>query len=104
MSRAVVHYQFELPDNKRRDAANLVHACKAAIDGIVDSGLIPDDCWQVLTIGSVSCGVVKPGRVVLTFVEIRGDEDTDGETSGTSPDNAVRRARRRKKHVGKSGT
>lgn len=67
LAKATVHYLFELPDRRRRDAANLVHACKPAIDGCVDAGLIPDDCWEVLTIGSVSCVVCKPGRVVLTF-------------------------------------
>lgn len=68
--RARVHYLFALPDRKRRDAANLVHGCKAAIDGIVDSGLIPDDCWEYLEIGSVVCVVRRPSEVVLTFEEI----------------------------------
>lgn len=70
MTLAVVHYLFELPDKRRRDAANLIHSCKAAIDGVVDSGLIPDDCWNVLTIGSVECVVRKPGGVVLIFEEV----------------------------------
>lgn len=68
--RARVHYLFALPNRRRRDAANLLHSCKPAIDGIVDSGLIPDDCWEILEIGSVVCVVRSPSEVVLTFEEM----------------------------------
>jgi hypothetical protein len=70
MERAAVHYRFEFPDRRRRDAANYIQACKPYIDGIVDSGLIVDDCWERLSIGGVTCCVNKPARVVLTFTEI----------------------------------
>lgn len=37
------------PDNRRRDAHNLMPTIKACIDGIVDAGLLPDDDDSHLT-------------------------------------------------------
>lgn len=56
-SKAVASICFWWPDNRRRDNLNAAHGLKAAIDGIVDAGVITDDCWQVLTIGGISSGV-----------------------------------------------
>lgn len=69
--KARVHYEFYLPDKRRRDAANLVQSCKAAIDGVVDAGVISGDHWEVLEIGSVSVFVDKlDPRIVLIFEEV----------------------------------
>lgn len=53
IEQATISYRFFVPDNRRRDAANLIQMVKPGIDGIVDAGLIADDCWQKLTIGLV---------------------------------------------------
>lgn len=42
-----VEYRFFVPDNKRRDTVNMMQMEKATIDGIVDSGLVSGDHWQV---------------------------------------------------------
>lgn len=41
--RATAHLTFYWPDKRRRDVRNAEHAMKAAYDGIVDAGVIPDD-------------------------------------------------------------
>lgn len=65
---AVLSLRFWWPDNRRRDELNAAHGCKPAIDGFVDAGIITDDCWQVLRIGGIECGIdrVNP-RVELTI-------------------------------------
>lgn len=68
---ATIDYLFYCPDNRRRDQANLIQAMKPAVDGIVDSGLIPDDCWQVLAIGKVVCVVVPKNPFVSLQIRKR---------------------------------
>ena len=57
LESATVDYGFFVPDRRSRDAANLVGACKAYIDGLVDAGVFVDDCWERLAIGVVSVEV-----------------------------------------------
>lgn len=57
LDHARIEYRFFVPDRRRRDAANLVGACKAYVDGIVDAGVIIDDCWERLAIGAVDVEV-----------------------------------------------
>ncbi len=74
--RACVHYRFYVPDNRRRDTANMIQATKPAIDGLVDAGLIKDDCWQHLSIGKVSVEIDRNNpRVVLRVNKVGVDED-----------------------------
>ena len=54
---ATIEYRFHFPDEIRRDQANAIQSQKPAIDGIVDSGLIPGDDWKHLHIVAVSCSV-----------------------------------------------
>jgi hypothetical protein len=42
-----IGYRFFVPDNRRRDAANMVQQCKPYIDGLVDSKIIEGDHWQI---------------------------------------------------------
>jgi Holliday junction resolvase RusA-like endonuclease len=44
---ATLQATFWLPDSRRRDAGNLQGSLKAAIDGIVDAGVLEDDEWLV---------------------------------------------------------
>lgn len=64
---AVVDYAFIVPDRRRRDVVNMMQSQKAAIDGVVSAGLIPDDDWQHLTVGEIRVRVLKPAGVILTF-------------------------------------
>lgn len=70
MQSASIRYRFYAPDNLRRDAANLVQACKPYVDGIVDAGIIPDDSWQFLRLAGVEVEIDKKRpRVVLELTE-----------------------------------
>lgn len=65
---ASVSYRFYFADDRKHDAANAVQSMKAAIDGIVKSGLIPDDDYNHLWIQSVCCSVdSKNPRTELIF-------------------------------------
>ena len=69
---ARVVYTFYVPDNLRRDTANMIQSLKPAIDGIVDSGLLSGDHWQVLDIAGINVEIDRlDPRVELTFVETR---------------------------------
>ncbi len=46
-SEVVVTCRFYFRDRRRRDRDNLLASMKAAFDGIVDSGLIRDDCDMI---------------------------------------------------------
>jgi len=76
---AVVDYLFRVPDRRVRDLANMIQATKPAIDGIVDAGLIVDDKWTCLSIGSVRAEVSPEPATVLTF---RLAEITKGRNDG----------------------
>ena len=65
--KAIVEYLFFVPDRRRRDASNMVQAVKPIIDGVVDSGLISGDHWEVLAIGKVDVVLGKALEVQLTF-------------------------------------
>ncbi len=54
---AFVDYRFFFGDDRKHDAANAVQSMKAAIDGIVKAGLIPDDDYEHLWIKSICCAV-----------------------------------------------
>lgn len=69
--RVEVDYKFIVPDRRRRDLANLVQAAKPLIDGVVDSGLIVGDHWEVMQIGSVSVSV-QPSQGVWVELVFRG--------------------------------
>ena len=70
--KVLVDYRFSVPDRRRRDMANMVQSCKPIIDGVVDSGLIQGDHWEVLGIGEVSVVVMKAKcvNVELVFREV----------------------------------
>ncbi len=74
MWRATVDYHFWLPNKRRTDAANLVHRCKPYIDGCVDAWLIPDDCWELLKIGQVFCGIADRKDLACVTLTFRGEQ------------------------------
>jgi hypothetical protein len=64
-----ISYLFSVKDNRRRDRANMVQQCKAYVDGIVESGLIEGDHWQVSELGAVEVRIDKTGAAVIIQIE-----------------------------------
>ena len=63
---AIIGYRFVVPDLLDRDEANMIQSQKPAVDGVVDSGLIPGDDWKHLHIQAIEVLVGRP-RVELRF-------------------------------------
>lgn len=69
--RAHIIGQFCPPDRRRRDVGNLYPSFKAAIDGLVDAGVLPDDDDEHLIGPDMRLGpVVKGGCLVLHVTEL----------------------------------
>ena len=64
--RARLSILIRFPDRRRRDILNVCHSLKPAIDGLVDAGLLLDDNWQVLSIGTIH-GIVSKGCPGITL-------------------------------------
>jgi hypothetical protein len=79
VGKAIVDYLFFVPDKRRRDAANLVQSCKPLVDGVVDSGLISGDHWEVLAIGKVDVVLGAKLEVQLTFRAVKQCEICEGK-------------------------
>lgn len=47
--RITVGLEYYPRDHRRRDPSNLMPTQKAAVDGLVDAGLVPDDCPPYVT-------------------------------------------------------
>lgn len=68
--QAVISYTFTVTSRRNRDIDNLVAACKAVQDGLVEAGVIKaDDCWH-LSLGQVQ--VVK-GDKPKTEIIVEGN-------------------------------
>ena len=67
--RATISFYFHFGDNRSRDTLNAVHSCKPYVDGLVDAGVVQDDRWQNLNVGSIQAGIDRNNpRVELTVV------------------------------------
>ncbi len=76
LARARIVAVYEPPDSRRRDAPNWYPSFKAAIDGLVDAGVLPDDSDRYVTALEMRCGEPCPrGRIVLHLTEVPGGED-----------------------------
>ena len=65
---ASLSMEFLFKDKRRRDVFNAAQAMKAAIDGCIDAGLLPDDDWKHLTGGSLYGDVDRENpRVIMSF-------------------------------------
>lgn len=42
--RITVQFCYQPRDNRRRDPGNLTASSKPLVDGLVDAGIVPDDC------------------------------------------------------------
>lgn len=71
MGRAYIVAEYRPPDRRRRDVHNLFPSAKAAVDGLVDAGVLPDDSDEYLTGPDMRLGeVVAGGQLVLHISEV----------------------------------
>ena len=71
LQRAHIVCEFRPPDHRRRDVHNLYPTAKAAVDGLVDAGVLPDDSDRYLIGPDMRLGDVEPGgRLVLHITEL----------------------------------
>jgi crossover junction endodeoxyribonuclease RusA len=73
LGRIAVIVEYRPPDRRRRDAENICAASgKAAIDGIVAAGVLPDDeCPRYVS--KIVCTIGEPapkGQIVLYLIEV----------------------------------
>lgn len=67
LQRARITAELRWPDNRRRDAANYMPSIKAAIDGIVLAGVLPDDSDKYLLSLTIQRGPNCERRHVAAF-------------------------------------
>jgi Holliday junction resolvase RusA-like endonuclease len=71
LQRARIVCEFRPPDRRIRDVHNLFPSAKAAIDGLVDAGVLPDDSDRYLIGPDLRLGPVEQGgRLVLRITEL----------------------------------
>ena len=69
--KTALEITFFHSQNRRRDTANYISSLKGYIDGVVDSGLIKDDCHECLIIASTEFIIDKDfPRVELVFKRV----------------------------------
>jgi crossover junction endodeoxyribonuclease RusA len=72
LAAALITVTYQPPDKRRRDHDNIpAQSGKHCIDGIVDAGILPDDCPPYVAGISYAIGNPHPGgRLVLTLTEV----------------------------------
>ena len=69
---ASVEYVFHWPDRRRRDDDNAVASCKSYRDGLVDGGLLVDDCGVTLLPARFEVDPERPRLEIRVTPEARG--------------------------------
>ena len=75
---AVIGFVFAVPDKRRRDLDNAISSSKAIIDAIVSAGIIVDDSWQHLALGSIQMRQLKSPGVFVEILKIPFVQITNG--------------------------
>jgi Holliday junction resolvase RusA-like endonuclease len=68
--KVIIDYIFYVKDNRRRDLDNMLCTVN---DALVKAGIIEDDTWQVLEIGSVIGELDKSNPRAEVFIEEAGE-------------------------------
>ena len=71
LERAVVRVHYQPSTNRRRDASNLMPTQKAAVDGLVRAGVVPDDCEPYVTELMPVIHPAVPGVAPRLWLEVR---------------------------------
>lgn len=71
LQRAQVQLYYRPRDRRRRDAENLVATLKPCADGVVDAGVLPDDCEPYLTPVMPKLLPCEPGQGSALLLVIR---------------------------------
>ncbi|RCK68292.1 hypothetical protein DT076_16730 [Desertihabitans brevis] len=79
-ARVEVQLHYRPKDNRRRDASNLCATSKPLIDGLVDAGVVPDDCEPYLTEVMPRLHPAEPGQPGALWLTIT---DLTDEKEGT---------------------
>lgn len=69
MMKARISYEFHSKDHRRRDLDNLLSACKAYQDGLIEVGVLCYDDAAHLEIGSVKMVQDSEDKTVITIEE-----------------------------------
>ena len=72
MMKARISYMFHAKDHRRRDFDNLLSACKAYQDGLIEVGVLFYDDADHLEIGDVSITTDVEDKIYITVEEIAG--------------------------------
>lgn len=68
----VIYYA---PDNRRRDTTNLFPSVKAAVDGIVDAGVLKDDSDKFVVGYEILRGAhnIPKGQLTIEIIEVEDE-------------------------------
>lgn len=72
LSKVKIRCIYYAANNRRRDTANLYPSFKAAIDGLVDSGVLKDDSDRYVASLEITRGdgIVPGGQLVLEIIDV----------------------------------
>jgi crossover junction endodeoxyribonuclease RusA len=75
LGKVKVRCVYYAPDNRRRDTTNLFPSIKAAMDGIVDAGVLKDDSDKYIVSYEIARGEfnVRRGQLVIEIIEVVED-------------------------------
>lgn len=88
LERVYICCWLEFPNNLRRDPANWAPTAKAAVDGLVQVGVLPDDDWRHVTGPDMRIGQrhPKPGRLVIGLYDLTLPAAAGGTRTGSHAD------------------
>ena len=72
LDTAKVRLVWLVSDRRRRDRENITATLKPAIDGLVDAGVVEDDCWGIVTESSCAIALVEKGREGV-YLQVLGE-------------------------------
>ena len=74
LGTAKVRLVWLVSDRRRRDRENITATLKPAIDGLVDAGVVEDDCWWIVTESSCAIALVGKGEEGV-YLQVLGEPE-----------------------------